>query len=206
MLSELRCWADGRRRTVVTDRPARHFKWSTSWMLHHLHNAAAIEALFLLQFLGIEYGAGRHPGRAEHAHRLVLVALPGPSGNHGIDFGLLIGSRYHGVKARIADEIGPTNDLKQRAPMRRIGAAGVDIDIIVGPAGFARIDAAWHRTSGNDFSPIAGDGLTAGRVSCQCHANVLQHRILHSEFDTLASTGIATPIKRCQDTDSKQHP
>jgi hypothetical protein len=70
--------AEGRRRTMVTDRPGRHFKCSASWMLHRLHNAPATEALFVVQLLGIENGARRHPGRAENAHRLVLVALPDP--------------------------------------------------------------------------------------------------------------------------------
>jgi hypothetical protein len=32
--------------------------------------------LFVAQLLGIENGARRHPGHAENAHRLVLVALP----------------------------------------------------------------------------------------------------------------------------------
>ena len=53
----------------------------------------------------VEHRAGRHPGLADHLHRLFLGVLAGPGGDDFVDLGRALAARRPGVVARVADQI-----------------------------------------------------------------------------------------------------
>src|SRR6266567_3345749 len=144
MLAQQRRRSHRNRRAAEAHRPGRHLERSAGRMLHHLHDAAVLETLLVLQLHRIEHGPRGYAGGTEDAHRLALVALAGPGRDHGVDLRLPLGAGLDALEIRIADEIGAPDRLEQRVPMRRIGAAGVDVAIVVRTAGLARIDPARH--------------------------------------------------------------
>src|SRR5207248_9852020 len=110
--------------------------------------------------------ARRDPRRAEDAHRLALVALARPGSDHGIDFRLAFTSSLDAFEFGIADEIRAPDRLEQRAPVSGIGAARIDIPIVVPPARLARINPARHVAARADFRAFALR-RHPGRGSCR---------------------------------------
>ena len=148
VLSEQRRRLDFRRAPAEAHRPARHFERAGGWVLHRLHDAAPLEIRLVGQLHGIENGPCRHAGVAEHAHRLAFVVPARPGGDHLVDLGFALLARRPGVETRVADQVTASDHLQQSSPMRRIGAAGIDIDVVVRSAWLARVDAARHREAG----------------------------------------------------------
>ena len=133
-------------------------------MFHRLHDATLLEVCVLSQLHRVEDGACGNAGAAEHAHRLAFVVLARPGGDHRIDLGLVLKARRCGVEARIADQILASDHFKQPPPMHWIGAAGIDIEVVVRPARLARIDAARHREAGDHLGAIALGRHAVGRL------------------------------------------
>src|SRR6185437_10992633 len=109
------------------------------------------------------------------------------------------------AEARIADQILASDDFEQSLPMRRIGAAGINIDVVIRSAGFARINAARHRKAGYDLGAVALCRHALGRLRGKRDADILQHGVLHGDLDAFALTGAATTIEGRQNADGKQH-
>ena len=64
--------ADRRGFAVHADGPAGHLEVSVLRMVHHLHDAAVLEGLVVVQFHGVEHGSGRDTSLADGAHGVVL--------------------------------------------------------------------------------------------------------------------------------------
>src|SRR5947209_753885 len=73
-----------------------------------------------------------------------------------------LGAGLDALELRIADEIGPPDRLEQRVPMRGIGTTGINVAVVVGPAGLARVDPARHVDARQDLGAVAL-GRRAGR-------------------------------------------
>src|SRR2546425_10806357 len=125
-------------------------------------------------------------------------------GDHRVDLGLVLKARRCGVEARIADQILASDHFEQPAPMRRIGAASINIEVVVRTSGLARIDAAGRREAGDHLGTIALCRRAVGRLGGKRHADILQHGVLHGDLDALALAGVATPVECRQDADSEQ--
>src|SRR5262245_59321206 len=82
VLSEQRRRLEFGRAPAEANWPARHFEWASDGVLHRLHDPAPLEIRLLSQLHGIEDCPSRHAGAAEHAHRLALVVLACPGGDH----------------------------------------------------------------------------------------------------------------------------
>ena len=91
--------------------------------------------------------------------------------------------------------------------MRRIGAAGIDIDVVVRAAGLAGIDAARHREAGEHFGAVAlRPPCPELRLGGKRHADVLQHRVLHGDLDDARPAPVlAAPVECRQNADRQQH-
>src|SRR5262245_1976777 len=89
--------------------------------------------------------------------------------------------------------------------MRRIGTAGIDIEVVIRSAGLAWIDAARHREAGQHLGAIALRRYAIGRLGGERYADILQHGVLHGDFDALALAGAAAPVERRQNADGEQH-
>src|SRR5438128_10224 len=116
----------------------RHFAFAVR---HRLEDAALPKAGFVDQFLRIEDGAGRDADRAQLCHRLVLRALARPGGDDLVDLGLAFYAGIGSLVARIADEVLAPDQFQQARPMLGIGTAGQQVDVVVGAAGLAWVDA-----------------------------------------------------------------
>ena len=117
-------------------------------MHHRLQDPALVEARLVNQLLRIEHGASRDSDPAQLRHRLVLRTLAGPGGDEIVDLGLTFDAGIGSVVARVADQILSPDQLQQARPMLGIGSAGQQIDIVVGAAGLARVDAAGRVVGG----------------------------------------------------------
>src|SRR5262245_29906878 len=155
VLSKQRRRLDVRRAPAESHRPARHLVRAGDRVLHRLHDSALLEVCVLGQLHRVEDGACGHAGAAEHAHRLALFVLTRPGGDHRIDLGLVLKARRCGFEARIADQILASDHFEQPLPMHWIGAAGIDIEVVVRTARLTRIDAARHREAGDHLGAIA---------------------------------------------------
>src|SRR5262245_45343664 len=89
--------------------------------------------------------------------------------------------------------------------MRRIGAAGIDIDVVVRSAGFARIDATRHSKASNHLGAVALRRYSVGRLGGERYSDILQHRVLHGDLDALALASTTAPVKCRQNANGKQH-
>ena len=174
VLAEQRRRFDFGRHAVEAHRPGRHRHLALA-VRHLLQDAALVEARFVDQLLRVEHRAGRDADRAELRHRLVLGALPGPGGDDLVNFRLVLQAGVRRVIARIADQILAPDQLQEARPMLRIGAAGQQVDVIVGAAGLARVDAARRVVGGRP----ARRGLAGAGLRDESAAAVMHDRILH---------------------------
>src|SRR5205814_5531703 len=67
----------------------------------------------------------------------------------------LLLARDPGLETRIADQILSPDHFQEPTPMCRIGAARIDIDVIVRPSRLAGIDAARHREARQHLRAVA---------------------------------------------------
>src|SRR6266536_2249990 len=95
--------------------------------------------------------------------------------------------------------------LQQGAPMAGVGAAGIDVDVVVRPAGLARIDPARHVDAREDLGAVALGRHAGRRLRGKRHADVLQHGVLHGDLDALALPGALAAIERAEDAHREQH-
>ena len=205
VLSQRRRRLDRGRRPVVPHRPGRHAKLPASGMLHRLQNAALRKGRVLGQFLGVEHGACRDACRSEQLHGGVLVVPAGPLGDHGVDLGFMLLARFGIGQARIVQQFLASQHAQQPLPMLGIGAAGVDVDVVVGPAALARIDAAGRVAARDRLIAGALDGAATQGLRRECEADVLQHGVLHGDLDALAFAGGLLLVERAQGADGEQH-
>src|SRR5271166_1534701 len=173
-------------------------------MLDHLHDAAALEARIVLQFHRIMHRTGRHPGAADQLHRLHFGALAGPRSNDLVDLVLPFRPSSHGFIARVADQIFAPDDLQEPRPVFRVGAAGEDIDVVVGTAGLAGIDVA-GRGRARDLGAATLDCLARFGLAREGHPHVVDHRVLHRDLQASALAGPVAPVERTQNADRHQH-
>src|SRR5271163_2837264 len=174
MLAEQWRRFDGGRDTVKAHRPGRHRHRALA-MRHRLQDAALPEAGFVDQLLRIEHCTGRYADRAQLCHRLVLRALAGPGGDDLVDLSLAFDAGVGGIVPRVADQILAPQQLQQARPMLGVGTAGQQVDVVVGTAWLARVDAARRVVGGRPARRCpAGTGL-----SDEPAAAVMHHRILH---------------------------
>ena len=108
-------------------------------------------------------------------------------------------------EARVIDQLLVTDRGEQPAPVLRVGRAGEQIDVIVGAAGLAWVDAGWGHAAGQGFGAVAHRRLAGARMLDKGAAAVLQLRVLHRH---LHPTPLARPLalkQRPQDADRQQH-
>jgi hypothetical protein len=93
----------------------------------------------------------------------VLVVLDGPRRDQRIDLGLPVVAQRGRLVARVADQILAADDLEEALPMLGIGAAGVDVDVVVRAAALALEDAARRIATGYRLiaRPLTGPPLRA---------------------------------------------
>ena len=85
--------------------------------------------------------------------------------------------------------------------MLGIGAAGQQIDVVVGAAGLARIDARWRIAAGR----LARRRLPGLRLPDEHAAAVMHDRILHRRLQPPALAGRGALIERADDAEREQH-
>src|SRR4029453_8928734 len=142
---------------------------------------------------------------AEHAHRLWFVAGARPGADHIVDLGLALLARRPSVEARIADQVLASDHFKQSPPMRRVGATGININVVVRSSGFARIDSTRHSEADNHLGTIALRRHAVGRLGRERHSYILEHGVLHGDLDALALASTAASVECRQNADGKQH-
>jgi len=71
-----------------------------------------------------------------------LFQIAGQHADDLVDLGLAFYAGIGSLVARIADEVLAPDQFQQARPMLGIGTAGQQVDVIVGAAGLARVDAA----------------------------------------------------------------
>ena len=82
--------------------------------------------------------------------------------------------------ARIADQILAAHHLQQAVPVLGVGAAGVDVDVVVRPAALARIDADRRVAAADRLRSGARRRLAVGPLHVgERVADVVQDRVLH---------------------------
>src|SRR5262249_26534183 len=85
--------------------------------------------------------------------------------------------------------------------MLGIGAAGQQVDIVVGAAWFARVDAAWRVVGGRP----ARRRLAATGLGDEAAAAVMHNRILHRHLQPPALAGACAIEQRADDAERHQH-
>src|SRR5579862_6227362 len=176
-------------------------------VFHHLHDAALVEALVVLQFEGVMDGPGWHTGRADDLHRLFLGVVLGPLGDDLVDEPFVLVALFVGREARVGDQFLAADDLEEAGPVLRVGAAAEHIDVVVVAARLARVDAARRRRARGRLRAHARRRLL---VALLVHhrergADVVHHRILHRQLQAAALAGLALLVERAQDADRHQH-
>src|ERR1700738_2758950 len=156
---------------------------------HRLEDAALPEAGFVDQFLRIEDGARGDADRAQLCHRLVLRALAGPGRDDLVDLGLAFHAGIGSLVARIADEVLAPDKFQQARPMLGIGTAGRQVNVIVGAAGLAWVDATGRVIGGR----TPRRRLAGARPGDEPATAVMHDRILHRYLQPSALPG-ARPI------------
>src|SRR5581483_241637 len=195
----------GRSGPVVADRPGRHHVAFDGRVIHGLQDAALVEGAVLGQLLGVQHRARRDAGGADDAHRLVLVVLDGPRRDDGVDLLLALGAVGGCLVALVADEVLAADHMQQPLPVLGVGAAGVDVDVVVGSAALALEDAA--RRIAARYGLIAGalDRPALARLGGEGQADVVQHGVLHGELQALTLARALLLIERAEYGDGEQH-
>ena len=170
-------------------------------MRHRLQNAALPEARLVGQLHRIEDSTGGDADRAQLRHRLVLRTLPRPAGDDLVHLGLTLQSGVRGFVARVADQVLAPDQLQQTWPMLGIGAAGQQVDVIVGAAGLARKDAAGRVIGGRPPRRRS----TSARLGDEHAAAVVHHGILHRHLQPATLAGARAVEQRADDAERQQH-
>jgi hypothetical protein len=88
-------------------------------------------------------GTDHAPPSARPRGVLVLRALPCPTGDDLVDLGPALQTGVGGVVTGVVDRILAPDQLQQACPMLRVGAAGQQVNVIVGAARLARNRCRW---------------------------------------------------------------
>ena len=153
-------------------------------MLDRLHHLAGLQVRVGQYFVRREARAGRHAGRAQLVHHLVLGPRRRPALDERVDL-VLVGRAPLRIRPlRIADEIRAADDAQQRVPHVRANGLGVDVRVVVGAPGLAVIDPR-GRSVGN-LVPAAGLEIAAGIREAHGDAAEIDHRVLHGQLHALA--------------------
>src|SRR6202011_4076068 len=130
-------------------------------------------------------GARRDADRAQFCHRLVLRALAGPGRDDLVDLGLALHAGIGSLVARIADEVLAPDQFQQARPMLGIGTTGQQVNVIVGAAGLAWVDAT-GRVIGRRTPRRR---LAGARLGDEPAPAVMHDRILHRYLQPPAPAG-----------------
>ena len=132
--------------------------------------------------------------------------LARPGGDDLIDLGSALAARLVGVVARIAGKVLAADRLQQALPVFGIGAAGEDINIVVGPAGLAGIERRGHQPAG--LGPVAAAaqlGFAAQLGARERHPHVMNHGVLHRHLQPLPLAGAVAFVQGGKNADCHQH-
>ena len=199
VLSEQRGGLELWRLPVKAHRPGRHLE-RAGRVLRRLQDAALGKARLVHQFHRVEHRTGRHPGGADQAHRLVLVAPLCPIGDHRVDLFDALAAGLRGLVARVADQILAAEKLEQPVPV--VLLAGKDIDPVIGAARRAGKDPRRRRVAA---VAVAGCRPAEHRLRLKREADVVQHRVLHRHLEAPALAGGAALVERAEDADRHHH-
>src|SRR6516225_12060422 len=112
VLSEQRSRLELWRLAIKAHRPGRHLE-RPSGMFGDLQDAALGEARLVHQLHRVEHRPRRYPGRADQAHRLVLVAPLGPIGDYRIELFDALAAGSCRLVSRVADQLLAAEKLEQ---------------------------------------------------------------------------------------------
>src|SRR6266568_4648075 len=88
-----------------------------------------------------------------------------------------------------------------------IGAAAKDIDVIIGPSRLARVERRRHQPAlGRAAVAAAQLRLAALLGARERDAHVMDHRILHRDFEPAALAGLLPLVEGAENADRHQHP
>jgi len=174
-------------------------------MVHGLQDAALVECAVLGELLGIEHDAPRNAGGPDDPHRLVLVVLARPRRHDGVYLLFALGAIGGCRVALVTDQVLSADDLEQTLPVLGIGAARVNIHVVVGPAALALEDTARRVATRHRLITGPPDRSAFARLRGKGQADVVQHRVLHGDLQTLALAGPFLLVKRAKDRDALQH-
>src|SRR5215831_13501488 len=172
----------GHWRAVVPNRPTRHHITLDLRVVHGLQDAPLMERPILGQLLGIKHGARWDTGGTDDLHRRVLVVLARPRRHDGVHLLFALGAVSRCCITLVADQILTADDLQETLPVLGIGAAGVDIDIVVGPAALALEDATRRIATRHRLITSPLDRPARARLRGKGEADIVQHGVLHGDL------------------------
>ena len=136
------------------------------WSIVCMMPRSASEGSFISSSVSNTAPAGT-PAAPMQLHRLFLGVLAGPGGDDLVDLGAALAARLLGVVARVADQILAADDLQQALPMLGIGAAAEDVDVVVRPAGLARVESRRRQPAGGRPAAAVAHRRLAGELGAR---------------------------------------
>src|SRR5215510_4973035 len=133
----------------------------------------------------VQHGAARHAGLGQRGHHLLLRARARPRARDGVQLVHVLPARGRVHAARVGQEILAADGAREVAPHVLVHRLHVDVDIVVGPARRAGIEAVRHGAGRRVVAP-ARRGLAVAVVGDVALADQIGHGFLHRHLDHLA--------------------
>src|SRR5215510_9209552 len=140
----------------------------------------------------VQHGAARHAGLGQRGHDFLLRPRAGPCARDGVQLVHVLPARGGVHAARIGQQILAPDGACKIAPHVLVHRLHVDIDVVVGPARRARIEAVGDGAGRRVVAPPRG-GFAVAVMRDVALADEIRHGFLHRHLDHLALAG-ALPL------------